>query len=184
MSWTEYVQQATPANPGVPPPPSVEAKTPWYKRKLLWVGAVVLSIAVASGGSEDTDPAASNGSTANFTGESPSEEESTEPDAVKVDAGAMLDEFDGNEAAADAIYGGQVVEVTGHVAKVDTEFWDDDQYVVQLDGGDTFAILSVNCNDLSAEEAAGVQSDSTVTVRGTFDDGGDLGVELADCEVL
>lgn len=115
--------------------------------------------------------------------ESP-EPEPAEPKAVKVQAGQMLDEFDGNEAAADAKYVGKVVEVTGNVAKVDTEFFDNDRYVIRLDNGDDFAFLSVNCNDVSADVAAKVQSDSDVTVRGEFDDGGDLGVELKDCTVV
>ena len=104
--------------------------------------------------------------------------------AAAIQADPMLKEFEGNEAAADAKYEGKIVEVTGHVAKVDTEFWDDEQYIVMLDGGGAWAILSVNCNDVSAEQAAKIQTDSTVTVGGTFDDGGDLGVEIKDCNVL
>ena len=103
---------------------------------------------------------------------------------VAVQAGPMLKEFEGNEAAADAKYKGKVLQITGHVAKVDTEFLDDEQYIVMLDGGGDFAFLSVNCNSVSAEQAAKVQADSTVTVRGTFDDGGDLGVEIKDCKVI
>ena len=95
----------------------------------------------------------------------------------------MLKEFEGNEASADAKYKGKVVEVTGHVAKVDTEMFNDDKYVIRLDGGGDFAILSVNCNDVSSKQAVDVQADRTATVRGTFDDGGDLGVELKDCDV-
>jgi len=28
-----------------------------------------------------------------------------------------------------------------------------------------------------------MKADSTITMRGTFDDGGDLGVEITDCEI-
>lgn len=182
-----------------PPPPD----RPWYQKKRWWVLGVVAVLfiigAVAGGNStDDSDPAASEGTSS--AEDEPKDEPKSEPQdepksesedkpkaepkALRVQAGQMLKEFEGNEAAADAKYKGKVLQVTGHVAKVNTEFLDDDQYIVQLDGGGDFAILSVNCNDVSAEQAAKVQADSTTTVRGKFDDGGDLGVEIKDCKVL
>ena len=103
------------------------------------------------------------------------------PAAMEVTAATMLDEFEGNEAAADLKYKGKTVEVTGVVDKVDTEFWDDEQYTIQLSDGDEWALWTVNCNDVSGETAAKVKVGSTVTVIGEFDDGGDLGVEIATC---
>lgn len=103
---------------------------------------------------------------------------------VPVDAGQLLTDFKGNEAAADAKYKGKVLQVTGSVDKVDTEFLDKDQYVVRLDNGDQYSFLHVNCNDVTAAKAATIVPESTITVRGTFQDGGDLGVELKACEVL
>jgi len=100
---------------------------------------------------------------------------------TSVHATEILDEFDGNEAAADLKYKGKTLKVTGIADKVDTEFWDDDQYVIQINGGGDWDILSVNCNDVPASQAARVKVGSPVTVTGTFDDGGDLGVELKDC---
>lgn len=189
-----------------PPATSGSASDPWFKKKRWWVvGAVGLLVIVAALGGGDTeepaptasDPAAADaaqsggGSSAKKGADGSSKEpleepveEPAEPQALKVPAGQMLDEFEGNEAAADIKYGDKLLEVTGQVAKVDTEFLDEEQYVVRLDGGAQFAILSVNCNDVTAEQAATIQVDSTVTVRGTFDDGGDLGVELTGCEVL
>lgn len=57
-------------------------------------------------------------------------------------------------------------------------------YVVRLDDGSPYSIISVNCNDVEAAQAAAVVPDSTVTVQGMFKDGGDLGVEIKDCRVL
>ncbi|WP_370614389.1 OB-fold protein [Mumia qirimensis] len=106
------------------------------------------------------------------------------PKAVKVKAGKMLAEFEQNEAAADQKYKGKRVAVTGVVDKVDTEFWDQDEYTIKLSDGDEWAIWTVNCNDVSAKAAAKVEAGSTITVLGEFDDGGDLGVEIKDCEVV
>lgn len=203
--WTENVQEIGPSSPspyGASPADNSSAK-PWYTMKRWWVlGVVALFVVIgAVSGGESADESEPTASEPGATAESESTEKpskgpkptkepeptkapAAEPQAVRVQAGQMLDEFDGNEAAADAKYKGKVVEVTGNVAKVDTEFLDDDQYVVRLDGGGNFAILSVNCNDVAADEAAKVQPESTVTVRGEFDDGGDLGVEIKDCEVL
>ena len=58
---------------------------------------------------------------------------------------------------------------------------DEEQYVIEINGGGDWDIWTVNCNDVSASVAARVKVDSQVTVIGTFDDGGDLGVELKDC---
>ena len=90
----------------------------------------------------------------------------------------ILDEFEGNEAAADAKYDGKTLAVTGVVDKVDTEFWNDEQYTIQLSDGDEWAIWTVNFNDMSGDEAAKVKVGSTITMTGEFDDGGDLGVEM------
>ncbi|WP_394253621.1 OB-fold protein [Arthrobacter pityocampae] len=103
---------------------------------------------------------------------------------VTVDAAQILGEFAANEAAADQKYAGKALEVTGSVDKVDTEIFEDTKYVVRLNDGSDFSFATVNCNDVPTDEAAAVVADSTVTIRGLFDDGGDLGVEIKDCVVL
>jgi septal ring-binding cell division protein DamX len=114
----------------------------------------------------------------------PEPEEPAAPQAVAVDAGTILNEFEGNEAAADAKYQGKDIRVTGVVDKVDTEFLDDEQYTIQLSNGQRWAFLTVNCNDMSGTQAAKAAVGSTITVTGTFDDGGDLGVEVKDCTLV
>ena len=55
---------------------------------------------------------------------------------------------------------------------------------MRLDNGEKFSFLNVNCNDISATQAAAVVANSTITVRGMFQDGGDLGVEIKSCEIV
>jgi hypothetical protein len=114
---------------------------------------------------------------------SPKPKPKPEPKALAVSAQQMLNEFEGNEAAADAKYKGKTLKITGIVEKVDTEFLDDDQYVIQLADGGDFVLWTVNCNDMSGKEAAKVQKGQKVSVIGEFDDGGDLGVEIKDCSL-
>jgi hypothetical protein len=180
-----------------------KASRPWFKKKRFILPLVIVLImiisGIASGGKKgDTSatvaPAADASATAPAAAPAPAAKEApaqaappakaAAPEAVSVDAAQLLADFKGNEAAADAKYKGKVLQVTGSVDKVDTEFLDKDQYIVRLDNGEQFSFLHVNCNDVPAAKAATVVPESTITVRGTFQDGGDLGVELKACEVL
>lgn len=105
------------------------------------------------------------------------------PDVVRVTAEQILDEFDANEAAADIKYKGKDIAVTGIVDKVDTEFWNDDEYVVEVGPGGNWVLWTVNCDDQSEETAASIEVGTKVTVTGDFEDGGDLGVEMHGCVI-
>lgn len=181
----------------------LKASRPWFKKKrfilpLILVLIMIIS-SIANGGKNDAPasvaptadasaaaPAAA--AAAPVASEAPAQAappaQAAAPEAVPVDAAQLLADFKGNEAAADAKYKGKVLQVTGSVDKVDTELLDKDQYIVRLDNGDQFSFLHVNCNDVPAAKAATIVPESTITVRGTFQDGGDLGVELKACEVL
>ncbi len=173
-----------------------KASRNWYQKKRWWAaGALALMIIFGSmsGGGETTDNqelAASESTTQSEPAEQTAAKEekaepkAAEPKAMKVDAKKILKEFEDNEAAADAKYKGTVIEVTGEIDKVDTEVWDDDQYIVQVNGGGEWEFLTVNCNDLPSSAVTSLKKGQDVTVRGEFDDGGDLGVEIKDCKVL
>lgn len=176
-----------------------KALRPWFKKKrfILPLALVLLIIisSIANGGKKDDTTAAATPATEASAAApaakapvappaAPAKKVPAAADVVPVDAATLLADFEGNEAAADAKYKGKVLKVTGNVHKVDTEFLDKDQYIVRLDNGDQYSFLTVNCSDVVAAKAATVVPDSTVTVQGTFQDGGDLGVELKACEVL
>jgi hypothetical protein len=171
-----------------------KASRPWYKKKRYWLLAFVLlivMISVASGGGGGADESASDsGDTSSASDDSGSEsnepaEEKAEPaeKPMKVEAKKILKEFDENEAAADGKYDGKVLQVSGVVDKIDTEVWDDDQYVIRVGAGTQFDFITVNCNDQSQSDVTSIKKGQDITVVGKFDDGGDLGVELKDCKV-
>jgi hypothetical protein len=202
--WTEQVQQQ-----GGPPPtaqyaqpvPPPDAKEPWYKKKRWWVvAAVFVIIAIAAGGgSGGEDDSGTDDTSAAAESESPTTEDQAKPDKKKtkqpepepepepegmpVDAGTILREFEENELAADSKYKGETLLITGIVDNIDTELFDDEAYVLRLKGGRGFAMLTLNCNDMSTDELATINVGEEVTVLGEFDDGGDLGVEVKDCEL-
>lgn len=102
---------------------------------------------------------------------------------IKVDAGKILKEYENNEAAADGKYKDKTLEVSGVVAKVDTEMFDDKKYTVEVDGGGKYNLTSVTCHNLSSKDVAKIKKGQKITVVGKFDDGGDLGVDLKPCQV-
>ena len=106
-----------------------------------------------------------------------------EPD-MTVPAKRILKDFENNEAAADSKYKGKTLKVTGVVDKVDTEFLDDEEYVVQVGSGAQFAVWTVNCDDQSSKAVSSLKKGDDITVVGGFEDGGDLGVELEGCRIL
>lgn len=168
-----------------------KASRPWYKKKRYWLLAFVLLIAiisVGSGGGDDvTETGSDNGDTSSAADDSGSEtnesaEEKAEP-AMKVEAKKIIKDYEDNEAAADGKYNGKVLEVSGVIEKVDTDMWNDDEYVVMVGAGGNWDFLTVDCPGQSADAVSALKKGDDITVVGEFDDGGDLGVTLKDCTV-
>lgn len=178
-----------------------KATRPWFKKKrflipMIFVALMIIT-SIGNAGKEEPSAAVNPASEASATApaapaaEAPAAEApaaaapaQAATEVMAVEAAALLADFEGNEAAADAKYKGKVLQVTGNVSKVDTEFLNKDQYVVKLNDGSQYSFTDVNCNDQTPEQAIAVVIGSTVTVQGAFQDGGDLGVELKDCRVL
>lgn len=182
-------------NPTVPTEPSykdakaqakaskayAKAQRPFYKKKryiALGSVAVIAAITAMSGGGGDDEPTAVDQAT---NGSSSSEKA---PKTIEVEAKAILKEFEENEAAADQKYEGKVLQVTGIVDKIDTELFDEDEYIIQIGGGSDFEIFTVNADDQSADAVASLKKGQKITVIGEFEDGGDLGVELSNSKIV
>jgi hypothetical protein len=153
-----------------------KAQRPFYKKKryigLAAIAGVVTVSVLASGGGSEPKPDYANAASGD-----------AKVETVKVKAAAILKEFEDNEAAADAKYDGKVLTVTGTIDKIDTEFFDDSEYVIQIGGGSDFELWTVNADDQSQDDVASLKKGDRITVTGEFEDGGDLGVELAHAEI-
>lgn len=186
-----------------------KASRPWFKKKRFVIPLALVAIGVVTqvggGGGDDASTTASDTSTTEAAqpSQAPEAAEPTdaaaedaappassappakapEPKAIAVEAGAIIKEFEDNELAADSKYDGKTVKVTGVVDKVDTDFLDDDKYILRIGDGGDFVFLTVNCNDMATDELATVAKGDKVTVIGDFDDGGDLGVEVNSCSL-
>ena len=106
------------------------------------------------------------------------EAEKAASEVVTVGAAQIIQEFEDNELAADAKYKGKTLKITGIVEKIDTELFDDSDYVLDLAGGGDFEILTVSVYDIPNEDLAAINKGDKVTVTADFKDGGDLGVEV------
>ena len=95
-----------------------------------------------------------------------------------MNAGTLIKAFENNEVAADQTYGGKTLKVTGVVDKIDTELFDDSNYMLDLTDGSRFAFLTVSVHDMSQDELSTINKGQRVSVIADFDDGGDLGVDL------
>ncbi len=175
-----------------------KASRPWFKKKRFIIPLVLVGLfAVGSvTGSEEAveDPEAGNSQVSNDgTKEAKSASskkkakpapKAPEPKAVAVNAGALVEEFESNELAGDTKYKGKTLRISGVVAEIDTDMWDDDKYILRIGSGDEYEFLYVNCHDVDNDELASLSVGQNVTVIGQFDDGGDLGVEVNDCAVV
>jgi hypothetical protein len=169
-----------------------KASRPLYKKKRVWLIGIILLIVVimvaSSGGggddNSDNDTASdTSDSNTDDTGDSGGSAEEKPNKALKVTAARILKDFEDNEAAADGKYKGKTLQITGVVEKVDTEIFDDSEYVVQVSGGGQFEIWTVNCDDQSSGEVSALAKGDDIVVAGEFEDGGDLGVELKACKI-
>lgn len=209
MRWWDgstFTERTQSSGVSAPPPPPAQTKSPWYKKKLVWAIAaiVIIAVAAASGGgssddkkdevaadtstSEPSEPATSNTKAAEpketpKPAETKPPEPEPEPEVDSVKAADMLKDFEDNELSADAKYKGKTLKISGIVNSIDTDFFNEDKYILMIGGGGDYEFLTVNCNDMSTDELSTLKTGEKVTVIGEFDDGGDLGVEIADCKL-
>ena len=98
-------------------------------------------------------------------------------------AAELIKACEKNELAADKRFQGKDLEITGEVAKIDTDVWNEDKYILELGGGDDFEIILVRCHDMPSDELEKLSVGDKTTVVGAFDDGGDLGVDVRQCRL-
>jgi hypothetical protein len=139
-------------------------------------------------GSENTNTAATTRTTTSAS-ESPTTSipapatGSATPD-LTVYADELIKEFDDNELRADAKYKGKTLEVIGVVTDIDTELFNDEKYILSMNGGGDWDFLTVSCYDIDPGILMDVDIGSTISVVGDFDDGGDLGVIMKNCSIV
>ncbi|HEU5148287.1 MAG TPA: hypothetical protein VFT90_16290 [Chryseosolibacter sp.] len=87
----------------------------------------------------------------------------TSPPAYTMTAAQLVDEFSQDEASANALYAGKVIQLNGRLKDI---IRDDSTVILLL--GDTSALMSVSCYLMSDEEMkdTGLAPGKMVTVKG------------------
>jgi ABC-type Na+ efflux pump permease subunit len=145
---------------------------------------IILVVVMYSGAStiSDNDTTDSASPKESTTSEEP-KEASKEEVVVIVSANDIIQEFEDNELAADEKYKGKTLEVSGIVTKVDTDLLNDTKYILNMNGGGDWDILTVSCYDIDKDALLKLSTGDEVTVIGTCRDGGDLGVTMRKCSL-
>jgi hypothetical protein len=110
-------------------------------------------------------------------------EQTKEQPVIAISAKELITSFEDNELVADKRFSGRRLKVTGFVEKVDTDLLNENEYILMINNGGDFELLSVSCRDMSQDVLSTLKTGASVTVIGDFDDGGDLGVELNNCKL-
>ena len=174
-----------------------KATRPWFKKKRFIIPIALVALVIISslfrGGGEapvTTEPASTAAAETEPAAEKAKEKKSepapkkeTKAELVKVSAAELIKAFEKNELAADKRFKDKDLKITGVVAKIDTDVWDDDKYILELGGGGDFELLLVRCHDMPSDELEKLSVGDKTTVVGAFDDGGDLGVDVRQCRL-
>ncbi|MBM2883156.1 hypothetical protein JFK97_02020 [Chromobacterium phragmitis] len=131
-------------------------------KALKWIGiALVALIAIGAMFGGKSDKAGKTASADSQTSSAPAAEAPKEA-AVKVTALKLAQDYDDNEAAADDVYKGKLLEVSGRVASIDKDAFDNT--VVWLHGKNDFNRVMAKMSKENAAQAKTLKKGQSVTV--------------------
>ncbi len=127
---------------------------------VYFIGLAIFGAAIGGGDAykDYTERAAAAAAT---TGAQAQTEEVAAPELIAVSSQQLLAAYEANEVAADNLYKGKGLAVTGRVDGINKDFMD--QVYVLLDTGNEFQ--TIQAHGLSADVAAGLQKGQSVTLE-------------------
>jgi hypothetical protein len=144
---------------------------------------IILVSTMYGGASTSSDNGTTDSTAPTETATSEEPKEAPKEEVVVVSANDIIQEFEDNELVADEKYKGKTLEVSGIVTKVDTDLLNDTKYILNINGGGDWDILTVSCYDIDKDVLLKLSTGDEVTVIGKFRDGGDLGVTMRKCSI-
>ncbi|SUX30699.1 OB-fold protein [Chromobacterium vaccinii] len=132
-------------------------------KALKWIVigiVVVVALGAMFGGK--SEQAGKMASTDSQPTSSPATAEAPKETAVKVTALKLFQDYDDNEAAADDIYKGKLLEVSGHVASIDKDAFNDT--IVWLRAKNEFNKVMAKMSKENAAQAKTLKKGQSVTV--------------------
>ncbi|CUA82066.1 tRNA_anti-like [Gulbenkiania indica] len=136
-------------------------------KALKWIGIALVALVVIGaifGGGKDKAPATvenESGSTQQAAQEAP-EAAPAQEQAIKVSAKKLHQDYEDNEAAADDVYKGKQLEVSGKIASIDKDAFDNT--IVWLKAKDEFNRVMAKMSEAEAPKAKTLKKGQEVTV--------------------
>ena len=142
------------------------------KKILKWglIGLVILIVIGAISGSK-------GGSSQ--SGSNPSATPTPAPEAMKITAKQLADDFDANQVAAEANWGGKFVEFSAKI----TNITDSGLSFADV-ASKQFSLAQISCKIKDKDQLLSLKNGQTVTVRGIVGKQTIGVIELSDCEVV
>lgn len=113
---------------------------------------------------------------------SPRVEQASEPTPIRITATQLFSQYEQNEVAADAIFKGKLLEVTGVVESIDSDVMD--EAIVQLRSPNQFLSVSASGNSEFKQQAFSLRKGKKITLLCTGDGEIISAPQLKDCKFL
>lgn len=139
----------------------VEKKPNWFARHKILTGIlVIIVIGMVAGGSGDSSSTRSNSST-------PTPQATQEISYEKVDAKAMIGEFDSNQLAAESKYKDKYVEFKGIIKNISEDIASNPFLSIEPPAaGEYYYGTTIKCSFKTKDELMSVQNKQAVILRG------------------
>lgn len=149
-----------------------KATRPWWKKKRVWLGAVLLLVVIGAFANlnKTSDPSGAAPASGGTAGQPAAPQKPAEP-PIEVTAAKLLADLDANSLAAAETYNGKMVKVTGTLSVIDSS----GKYF-SLKGDKEFSLQSIRV-DIKPEHQAAVKAfkkEQKVTVTGKVKDVGEI----------
>lgn len=137
-------------------------------KAMKWIGialVALIAVGVIFGGNKGKAPAAAQDEAggAQQTAQQQAPEAAPAPAAaLKVSAKKLHQDYEDNEAAADDVYKGKQLEVSGKIASIDKDAFDNT--IVWLKGKDEFNRVMAKMSEAEAPKAKALKKGQSVTV--------------------
>lgn len=152
------------------------------KKIFKWAGIVVVVIIVlgviGNLGKSGSSPT-TNTNNSGMTETTSAKNEEVTQEAMKISATELADDFDSNQVAAEAKWGGKLVEFSAKVSNINDMgigFYD----VASKD----FSLTQINCKIADKQQLLSLKNGQTITVRGVVGKQSIGVIEVSNCQVV
>lgn len=153
------------------------------KKILKWAGIIFLGLIVLGVIGSFLSPNKTQNNTQTSTGSNQNQTQeptaTKAPEAMKVTAKEIADDFDGNQVAAEQKWAGKLVEFSAPVGNIT-----DSGVSFTNIGSKQFSFTQISCKIKDKQQLLSLKNGETATVRGVLGKQTIGVIDLSDCEVV